>query len=71
MRTIVIADTVDDPARAKQMVSAIKSLRNRASNVRLTIEDFAVGLGGMLGISSVEVLNGLDTETGIITINND
>jgi len=59
---------VDDPERAEQIIEAIDSLRNRMKSVQGTMEDFAAGLGAMLGISGAEVLAGLDTKTGVITL---
>jgi len=70
MRTIIISEIVDDPERAEQIVNAIKSLRNRAASVQGTMEDFAEGLGAMLGISGAEVLAGLDTKAGTVDVGN-
>lgn len=68
MRTIIILEEVEDPDKAADIIRAIQSLRNRMASVRGTMNDFADRLGEMLKISGAEVLAGLDTENGTVTI---
>ena len=68
MKEIDILSVVDEPENAEKLIREIKTLRNRIANINGTIRDFSGRLAMMTGLSTEEVLNGLDTERGVIIL---
>jgi len=67
MKTISVLD-IKDKERAENIIEEIKGLRKRATAVSLTIDDFAIELARLAGITKEQVLLGLDTENKVINI---